>query len=160
MSIELIVATFEEDETGASTVLQRAQELDKQGALELKNGAVIVRTEDGKFKVDDVEDVDAKHGAAFGAITGGLIGLLGGPVGAIAGALLGGTTGGVSAKLIDFGVSESLIKDIERGLQPGSSALILYVELNWASKAVTLLEQAGATVSRTTMEIQDVTDLL
>ena len=108
--------------------------------------ALVTKSEDGDVKAEDVGDVDARHGAVFGAITGGLIGLIGGPIGAIAGAVAGAATGGVTANLADHGVSDDVIHHIERGLQPGSSALIVYVELDWAATLIDELNSAGAAV--------------
>jgi uncharacterized membrane protein len=147
MTIELIIATFEEDENKAGEALSRVRELAKEKALVLEDAATVVKTADGEIIATDLEDVDSKRGRAFGAITGGLIGLLGGPVGAVVGAAAGAVTGGVAANLADYGVSNKLIKDVEKGLHPGSSALIAYVQLTWVSRAIAELERAGATVS-------------
>ena len=151
MNIELIIATFEKDENAAAEVLSRVRQLAKDKALVLEDAATIVKTADGQIVTTDLEDVDSKRGRVFGAITGGVIGLIGGPVGAIVGAAAGAVTGGVTANLADYGVSNKLIKDIEKGLQPGSSALIAYVQLTWVNQAVAALEKAGATVSHTTL---------
>ena len=147
MSIELIIATFEEDENKAGEALSRIRELAKEKALVLEDAATVVKTADGEIIATDLEDVDSKRGRVFGAITGGLIGLLGGPVGAVVGAAAGAVTGGVAANLADYGVSNKLIKDVEKGLHPGSSALIAYVQLTWVNRAIAELERAGATVA-------------
>ncbi len=151
MSVELIIATFEKDEKKAADVLTQVRKLDKDGALVLENAAAILKTADGRIVATDLGDVDSKQGRVFGAITGGLIGLIGGPVGAIVGAAAGAVTGGVTANLADYGVPNSLIEDMKKGLHPGSSALIAYVKLTWVDQAVALLEKAGATVSHTTL---------
>jgi len=77
--------------------------------------------------------------------------LLGGPVGLVIGAAAGAATGRVTAKLADYGVSDGLIKGIESGMQPGSSAIILYVELKWVDRAIKRLEENGATVYHETL---------
>jgi uncharacterized membrane protein len=151
MSVELIIATFEKSENQAGEVLESVKRLQKDGALELEDAAVIVKRKDGEVEIEDVGDVDSKHGAVFGAVTGAVIGLIGGPIGAVVGAAAGAATGSVSAKLADYGVSNKMIEDIEKGLQPGSSAIIAYVKLTWVNKAVTELEKAGATVAHETM---------
>ena len=151
-NIELIIVTFEKDPDRADEVLQHVRKLAKDGALRLEDAAVIRKTAEGEIETQDIEDVGSRKGAIFGAITGGIIGLIGGPVGVIAGAIAGAATGGVTAKLADYGVSEGLIKDIQKGLQPGSSAIILYAELAWADKAVSELKKTGATVSHTTLK--------
>jgi uncharacterized membrane protein len=152
MSIELIIATFENNEDGADQVLQRIKQLTKDKTLTVRDVATIVKKKDGKVTVNDVGDLKAGRGAVFGAITGAIIGLVGGPVGAIAGAAAGAATGGITAKITDYGVSDKLIKDTQNGLQPGSSAIIAYVELKWVGKAIKRLEEAGATVYQETLD--------
>jgi uncharacterized membrane protein len=122
--------------------------LAKEGSLELKGAVSIVKNAAGEVKVEEVGDVDAKHGAVFGAITGGLVGLIGGPIGAIAGAVAGAATGGVTAKFADFGISNDTIKNIEKALTPGSSAALVYTDLKWGDKAAAQLERSGAEVVR------------
>jgi uncharacterized membrane protein len=146
MGIELVVATFQEDESQAGEALKHLDKLAGDKDLELEHVAVVVKRDDGEVEVEDVGDVDSQRGAVFGAITGGLIGLIAGPVGAIAGALAGAATGGVTANLADYGVSDDIINAVQVGLQAGSSALIVYVELTQAAAVIDELEKAGATV--------------
>ena len=160
MSVELIIATFEQSATQAVTSLKRAVELDEQGALKLEDAAAIIRTADGEFEVTDIKDVAPKRGRVYGAVTGALVGLMGGPVGAVVGAVAGAAAGGAITRLKDFGVPDKMIRDIEKGLQPGSSAVIIYAQLSWVDKAVALLEKAGGTVFHETMDVGDVTDLV
>jgi uncharacterized membrane protein len=148
----MIVATFEHDEEKAAKVLKGLQEAAAEGALHLDAAAVIVKTEEGEIEVRDVGDVDAKHGRVFGAITGAVVGLLGGPVGAVVGGIAGAATGGAAARLIDRGVPNRLIRDVENGLHPGSSAIIAYVELDWIDRAVSALQAQGAVVHRETIK--------
>ena len=151
MSLELFIAVFENSEEQARITLKRAKELAKEDILQLQNAAVIVKDSKGEVTVQDVHDVDAKHGAMFGAISGAVIGLLGGPIGAIVGAAAGAATGGATAKLADYGVSEDMITDVRDSMPSGSSAIIAYVELAWVDKAVRQLEQAGAVVTHETL---------
>ena len=153
MSIELFIATFENEESRANEVLQKMKAYKKEGLLHFEHAAVIVKPKEGEVEVNDVSDVDSKHGAIFGAITGALVGSLGGPVGTVVGAVAGAATGGVTAKLADYGISNDMIEETEKLLPPGSSAIITYVEMNWADKAVNQLEKNGATVMRETIDV-------
>ena len=146
MGYELIIATFEEDETKAGEFLGRLKKAVKDKVLETDGAAAIVKDKDGKITVDEIGDVKGKKGAVFGAISGGIIGLIGGPVGAVIGATAGAAAGGATAKVADYGVSDKTIKDIEKGLQPGGSALIAYVESQWVPRAVARLQEAGGVV--------------
>jgi uncharacterized membrane protein len=151
MSVELFIAVFENSEDQAQITLQRTRELAKGGSLQLQNAAVIVKDGDGNVTVQDIYDVEAKHGAVFGAISGAVVGRLGGPIGAIVGAAAGAATGGTTAKLADYGVSEDMIKGVRDSMPSGSSAIIAYVELAWVDKAIQQLEQAGAIVTHQTL---------
>ena len=145
MSVELIIATFDGQEDKANEVLKDLKQARKEGGLFFENAAVVTRTKDNELKVNDIGDVDAKHGAIFGAISGGVIGLLAGPVGAVVGAVAGAATGGATAKLADYGVDNKLIEDVEAGLEPGSSALIAFLEVSSVDAAVGMLKRLGAT---------------
>jgi uncharacterized membrane protein len=159
MSTELIIATFAGDETKAGAALQAVKKLDKDGALRMLDAATIVKNKDGEFEQKDVHDVNSKQGAVFGAITGGLLGLFAGPVGAAIGAAAGAATGGATAKLADYGVSENEIKETASNLEPGSSAIILYLDLQWADKAVKKLEENGGQVYRETLSIDAISNI-
>ncbi len=145
MSVELVVGSFP-DKNQAGEVLEHLEQLAADGVLKLEHVAVVAKTEEGEVESRDVGDVDAKHGAVFGAITGGVIGLLAGPAGVVIGAATGAATGSAAANLADYGVSDDIIQAIEERLQPGSSALIGYVDLTWAATVIDELEKAGATV--------------
>ena len=151
MSVELFIAVFENREEQAQITLERTRELSKSGSLKLQNAAVIVKDSDDNVTVQDIYDVDAKHGAVFGAISGAVVGLLGGPIGAIVGAAAGAAAGGTTAKLADYGVSEDMIKGVRTSMPTGSSAIIAYVELAWVDKAIRRLEEAGAVVTHQTL---------
>ena len=150
-SVQLIVATFENDETKAGQVLEGLQEAAKEGVLYIDAAATIVKPKEGDIKVKDVGDVKSKQGRVFGAISGAVIGLLGGPVGAIVGGIAGAATGGIAASVIDRGVPDKMIEDVKKGLQPGSSAIIAYAELDWIDVAIASLKKEGAVVHHETL---------
>ena len=151
MGLEMIIAIFKGEEERAARALKNLKQLDHEGALKLQDFASIVVHEDGKVEVKDINDVRPKGGAIFGAITGGLLGLIGGPGGVIIGAAAGAVTGGGAAKLIDYGVSEKTIKEVEEELEPGDSAVITYIEINNVSTIIGNLESSGAIVRHDTL---------
>ena len=150
-SIELIVATFENDEAKAGEVLEGFQEAAREGVLYIDAAATIVKPKEGDIVIKDLGDVKSKQGRVFGAISGAVIGLLGGPVGAIIGGVAGAATGGIAANVIDRGVPDKMIEDIKNGLHPGSSAIIAYAELDWVDRAVASLKKEGAVVHHETL---------
>jgi uncharacterized membrane protein len=145
--VELVVAAFD-DEDKASAVLKDLKQADKDGVLQVINAAVLVKKENGKVSFHETQDVGAGRGAIFGAIAGGLVGLLGGPAGVIVGAAAGAATGGVAAKQIDMGFSDEMLKDMQAGLQPGSSAIVALVQHEWVDRVVAALEELDAKLFR------------
>jgi uncharacterized membrane protein len=139
LAIELVAKVFDAPDK-ASEALKAVQALQKEGALKLRNAAVLVKEEDGKLAIKETGDVDVKGGRLFGAITGGLIGLLGGPIGVIVGAAAGAGVGGLAAKKIDMGFSDKFLETFQERLQPGDSALIVLVE----GESIEKLSQAWA----------------
>jgi uncharacterized membrane protein len=138
--VSLLVYAYNESDK-ADKVLKALKELDKTGIIAVLNAAVLAMDKDGKVKLHETEDVDAKRGAIFGAIAGGLVGLLGGPAGVIVGAAAGAAAGGVAAHKIDMGFSDEYLKDLQQSLTPGSSAIIALVEHEWVEKVVQELEE-------------------
>ena len=138
--VSLLVYAYNEPDK-ADKVLKALKELDKTGIIAVLNAAVLAMDKDGKVKLRETEDVDAKRGAIFGAIAGGLVGLLGGPAGVIVGAAAGAAAGGVAAHKIDMGFSDEYLKDLQQSLTPGSSAIIALVEHEWVEKVVQELEE-------------------
>jgi uncharacterized membrane protein len=127
LDIELVAVTFDEADK-ADEARRILKGLGDQGAIELRNMAVLVKEQDGKTTLKETADVDAKQGALFGAVVGGVIGLLGGPAGVVLGAAAGAATGRVTADKIDRGFSDEYLEQIQGALQPGSSALVTLVE--------------------------------
>jgi uncharacterized membrane protein len=120
---DLVVFAFP-DEGGAERVLGVVKDLQRQNVLVLDDAATVVRGRDGKPKVKQVNSM-VGAGALGGAFWGMLFGLLffvpffGLAFGAVTGALMG--------KFTDVGIDDAFIKDVERQIQPGTSALFLLV---------------------------------
>ncbi len=126
----LVVVTF--PETGKARAF--LDKLHKEATIQFSNAAVLVKDSDGKTSIRETHDVDKGRGAIFGAITGGLVGLLGGPAGVILGAAAGAATGGAAARRIDLGFPDEYLKKLQKGLRPGSSALVVLLEREQTSK--------------------------
>lgn len=146
--IELIVLVFDEPGKG-DEVLQFLKELKRErDIVAIRNSAVLVKDEDGQVSIKEAQDVDARHGRLFGTITGGLVGLAAGPVGVVVGAAAGAAVGGLAAHRIDMGFSNKYLKDLEKHLQPGSSALIALVENEWVGKVTDAVAHFGGQLFR------------
>lgn len=131
--IELVAMIFDKVDQ-ASEALEYVQGLHQRQILKILNAAILAKDQDGNTTLKDTRDIDAKKGRLLGAIAGGLIGLLAGPGGAILGALAGAGAGGLAGKWIDMGFSNEFLAGLQDRLQPGSAALIVLVETEWAVK--------------------------
>ena len=127
MNVEFTEITFANKST-ADEALKELRKWRKSGVVKVFNAAVLVKDKQGKVSIKETENVDAQRGGLFGAIVGRLIGLVGGAPGAIVGPVAGAGTGGVAARLIDFGFPNESLRDLQDGLQPGNSALVLVIE--------------------------------
>ncbi len=136
---ELLLITFSGEKI-ASSVLKDLTQEQKEGRLRLFNAATIARNRKGKVHLQEIGDLDTKHGSIFGAVIGGVVGLLGGPIGAVVGAAAGAVTGGLVSGKIDLGFSNQFLHEIEENLKPGSSALVVLVEKQWIDELLPVLE--------------------
>ena len=127
MNVEFTEITFDNKST-ADEALKELHQWHKSGVVKVLNAAVLVKDKQGKVSIKETEDVDARRRGLFGAIVGGLIGLVGGAPGAIVGADARTDLSGVAARLIDFGFPNESLRDLQDGLQPGNSALVLVIE--------------------------------
>src|SRR5262245_8829076 len=133
MNTELVVTMFD-GEDAASAAYEVLQQLEQDGGIAILDAATMVKHSDGTSEIKDTQDVDTRHGAYFGVVSGALIGLLGGPAGALIGSVAGAATGAASASLIDFGFPKEDLQSLEDQLDPGSSALVVLVEMTWLDK--------------------------
>jgi uncharacterized membrane protein len=157
---ELIVLTFKEiDKAGeALKFLQRLKREKKIGPI--RNAAVMVVGDQGRASLKETQDVDPTQGTIFGAITGGLIGLWGGPVGMVVGAAAGAVTGRAAAGQIDLGFSNKYLKDVQKHLEPGSSALIALVEHQWGGAVVESLDHLDGQLFRQALTDELVAEIM
>src|SRR5262245_7423058 len=117
-----LVAISFEDMYSADEACAAVRRMAGEGLLELGETAVIQVDREGKKRVR--QDVDIVHqrqhighiaGIVAAAVTGTLPFIF---VGTLAGRLIGSVT--------DHGITDRFVRDLQKKLQPGSSALILY----------------------------------
>lgn len=144
---DLIVLAFD-SESGAIQVRDKLIAMQKQHIISLADAAVVVRRQDGKVKVKQVQSL-VGAGALGGAFWGMLIGLifwmpwLGLAMGALGGALGG--------KFTDIGVDDKFIKEVGNTIEPGHSALFLLVVSATEDKVAEELKGVEATVLQTSL---------
>lgn len=112
-----------DDPNGAEAALGTLTELQKQGLIQIQDGAV-VRWDEHRKKPKTTEMHNLKSlGAMSGAFWGMLFGLL--FFVPLLGAAMGAAFGAMSGSLSDIGIDDQFIKDIREKVTPGTSALFL-----------------------------------
>jgi uncharacterized membrane protein len=125
-TVELFVAAYG-TEAGAGEALEDFKAAQRDGAIELIDGAVIVHTAEGKVKFEETADPSGKKWAKRGAIAGGVVGLIF-PPSIIVSAAVGGGAGGIWGKIRDKGFKDEDLREIGESLPPGTSAFIAIAE--------------------------------
>jgi uncharacterized membrane protein len=145
----MIVVAFQ-DRYKADEVLSTLKQLDVEAAVDLKSAAVIVREIDGRVRIRETRDFDAKQGAIGGAVAGGLLGLLGG--GLLRGAILGAAGGALAGKGIDMGLNDEYLESVGESLGSGASAIVALVAFERVDEAMAELDKfEGGTILRHTL---------
>ncbi len=146
---EMIVIAFD-NENEADKVLDSLKAMESMDVVDLKNGAVIVRSESGDVKINETSDFDTKQGAIGGAAAGAVLGLLSG--GLLRGALLGAAGGAAAGKFVDLGLEDDFLKEIGDNLGPGSSAVVALIDFEQVDRAMEELDKfEGGRIMRHTL---------
>jgi uncharacterized membrane protein len=123
MDENIIVTTLTED-SRAYEALARLKELAAEGQIELRDGAVVERAENGTLHLrDEAGNEDAGLATLTGGTIGLLIGILAGPLGV----LLGGAVGLLAGAIVDAeddDETDSVLEHISRSIGNGETAVL------------------------------------
>jgi uncharacterized membrane protein len=145
----MMVVAFE-NEYKADEVLSTLKQLDVEATVDLKSAAVVRRDAEGKVRIKETRDFDAKQGAIGGAVAGGLLGLLRGNL--LAGAIVGAAGGALAGKGIDLGLNDEYLKAVGDSLESESSALVALIAFERVDRAMAELEKfEGGRILRHTL---------
>ena len=144
---ELLVIGYADDVT-ANKALETVHELEEDLIMETGGAAVVHKTDDGK-----VEMVTKTGATSSGVAMGGFWGMLFGllflvPVG---GWIVGGIIGGLLSTMKGWGVNDEFRSKAADVLQPGTSALVVFVSKATPDKSMAALAPLGGTVLRTSL---------
>ncbi len=148
---ELIVFAFDTTD-GANNMIEGVKELQKEQLITLSDAAVVVRKDDGKPKVKQLNSL-VGAGALGGAFWGMLIGIL--FFAPWLGLAIGAISGAVAGKFSDIGIDDDFIKEVGATIQPGHSALFLLVADATPDKSIDALKKYHPTVLRTSLSEDD-----
>jgi uncharacterized membrane protein len=119
---DLIVLVFD-DEKAAFDALADLRRVEKEGAVQFDDTAVVSKDAHGKLHKKN----EASTATEVGAVAGGFLGLLLMGLFPIAGIALGVLGGATVGALLDQGVDRKFVKEVSDSLEPGKSALFLLV---------------------------------
>jgi uncharacterized membrane protein len=123
----VIVTTFSED-SRAYEALARLKELVAEGQIDLHDGAVVERAQDGTLRLrDEAGNEDDGLATLTGGTIGLLIGILAGPLGV----LLGGAVGLVAGAIVDAeddDETDSVLEHISRSIGNAETAVLADVD--------------------------------
>jgi uncharacterized membrane protein len=146
---EMVVVAFE-DEYKADEVLNTLKQMDVEATVDLQSAAVVKRDAEGKVRIKETKDFDAKQGAIGGAVAGGLLGLLTGRF--LVGAIVGAAGGAAAGHGIDMGLNDEYLKSIGDSLGSGSSAIVALIAFERVERAMEELDKfEGGTILRHTL---------
>ena len=125
MSRQLVVIGVD-DPSAAREMLFAAGQLAQQGKLGLDDAVILTRSADGRAHKLETTDITPVEGGVGGAFWGLLLGtLVLGPVGGLVTGAVTGGAGALLAKIVDRGISDDFLEEMERLLRPGQAALCL-----------------------------------
>ncbi len=144
---ELLVIGYPDDDT-AQKALDTIAELEKDLIMQTGGAAVVHKTTEGK-----VEMVTKTGATSSGVAMGGFWGLLFGllflvPIG---GWIVGGIIGGLMGTMKGWGVKDEFRSKAADVLQPGTSAIVVFVSKATPDKALAALAPLGGEVLKTSL---------
>jgi uncharacterized membrane protein len=146
----LVVVTFDNAED-AGKVREALSQLEKQNLLSLDDSAVVVKDAEGKIHVHNQVD----RGIKIGAIGGGLLGLMLGIVFfPLAGLAIGVAGGALVGKMVDLGVDQKFVKQLESEMTPGSSAIFVLVRQSDPNAVLAALKPYSGHVYQTSLDTE------
>lgn len=126
------------------------QRLQQDKTLSLHDAVFIDKDAEGNANVSETIDPQPGTSAASGGLWGALFGtLIAGPVGTLVGAAASAGLGALAAKLIDLGIPDATVKEIQDSTPAGSSTLAVLVSgVNETKLEEELKRFSGATLVR------------
>jgi uncharacterized membrane protein len=146
MSSLVVIAFDSPDE--AANVLEALKGQRKYGNISFDDTAVISKDLDGKVHVKNNVSHGTMTATGVGALLGLMLGVFAFPV---AGLLIGAGGGALIARFMNLGVDGDFVKDVEKSLQPGTSALFVLVHDANPAVVRAILEDHKGTLLQTTL---------
>jgi uncharacterized membrane protein len=146
---ELVVLGFK-DMTSADEAITELEELQREQLIVVADWARVIRREDGKVDIKQAINT-AGAGALGGTFWGMLFGLI--FLMPLAGALIGTVTGALSGAFTDVGIDDKFIKGLGKQIQPGTSALFVYVAQATTDKVTDRLQRLNPEILKSSLSV-------
>lgn len=152
ISMSDLIAIAYDDIFKAEEVRLTLFKLQREHLIELEDAAVVIKTADGKVKLNQSINL-----AAAGAASGGFWGLLIGTLFLVPllGAAVGAATGAISGALSDIGIDDEFMRELGETLQPNTSALFILVKKVTPDKVLDEISKYGGKILRTSLSKDD-----
>jgi len=128
------------------------RKMHKDYLIDMEDAVVAVKDQQGKVKLHQAVNL-AAAGALSGGFWGSLIGLI--FLNPLLGLAVGAGAGAVSGALTDVGINDNFMKDLARGLTPGSSALFVLVRKVTPDKVLEEIRGTGSKILKTSLTHED-----
>ena len=128
------------------------RKMHKDYLIDVEDAVVAVKDQQGKVKLHQAVNL-AAAGALSGGFWGSLIGLI--FLNPLLGLAVGAGAGAVSGALTDVGINDNFMKDLARGLTPGSSALFVLVRKVTPDKVLEEIRGTGGKILKTSLTHED-----
>jgi uncharacterized membrane protein len=146
----LLVLTFA-NETGAQESVERVQGLQKQQLMTISDAALVIRKEDGRVKVKQVNRL-----VGAGALGGAFWGLL---VRQLFWESWLSPTGAVEGRIVNYGIDDDFIAEVVNAIKPGYSAFLMMVEYLADGTVLDKLAAHNATLYHTNLKVNEMVKL-
>jgi len=135
---------------GANLAVQKLQDLEKQGLLDVNNTITVSKNAWDKIDVNQTTGDSGRKGAGIGAVVGGVMGLIF-PPSLLATTALGAAVGGMTGVLRGSAFDEADVKAMADDLEPGQSMVIAIVEPQWQDEVAAALDGLATKIGWTVM---------
>jgi uncharacterized membrane protein len=150
----LVVVNYD-DPYKAEEVRLKLRKLQSEYLLDLDDAVLAVKDKKGKVKLHIVTLTGA--GAVSGGFCGMLIGLI--FLSPLLGFAIGAAAGAASAALIDLGVTDHFMKELDATMTPDSSTLFVLIRKATPDKVLEELKGTGGQVLKTSLSHESETKL-